>query len=124
MARAVGVVCMGGYNTFCEVLSFDKPALVVPRTTPRLEQYIRASRAQNLGLVRMLGDDGVRDPRTMATALRNLPQQAAPCGAVVPGLLDGRANVIKLTRQWLDRAPNRFAVAPEAEALAAQPGGD
>ena len=36
MARAAGVVAMGGYNTFCEILSFDKPALIVPRTVPRM----------------------------------------------------------------------------------------
>src|SRR6185437_13858911 len=35
MARAIGVVAMGGYNTFCEILSFDKRALIVPRTAPR-----------------------------------------------------------------------------------------
>ena len=57
MARAAGVVAMGGYNTFCEILSFDKPALIVPRTAPRLEQYIRAQRAAELGLVTMLSDD-------------------------------------------------------------------
>ncbi|MFQ6018023.1 MAG: glycosyltransferase family protein [Kiloniellaceae bacterium] len=114
MARAKAVVCMGGYNTFCEVLSFDKRALVVPRTTPRMEQYIRASRAQELGLVRMLVDDGMRDPRTMATALRNLPQQPLPSEVVVPGLLDGRANVVKLTRQWLKRRRGRLAVAGPA----------
>ena len=51
MARAIGVVAMGGYNTFCEILSFDKRALIVPRTAPRMEQYIRAARAQELGLV-------------------------------------------------------------------------
>ena len=28
MARAVGIVAMGGYNTFCEVLSLDKPVCV------------------------------------------------------------------------------------------------
>ena len=44
--QAIGVVAMGGYNTFCEILSFDKPGLIVPRTVPRKEQYIRASRAQ------------------------------------------------------------------------------
>ena len=37
---------MGGYNTFCEVLSFDKRALIVPRHTPRLEQAIRAEAAE------------------------------------------------------------------------------
>ena len=34
IARAAGLVAMGGYNTFCEILSFDKRALIVPRTTP------------------------------------------------------------------------------------------
>ena len=53
MAGGQGVIAMGGYNTFCEILSCDVPAIIVPRTIPRLEQYIRASRAQELGLVRM-----------------------------------------------------------------------
>ena len=56
MQKAAAVVAMGGYNTFCEILSLDKPALVVPRTRPRLEQYIRAIEAARLGLVRMLDE--------------------------------------------------------------------
>lgn len=36
------VVCMGGYNTICEVLSSKTMSLVIPRETPRKEQYIRA----------------------------------------------------------------------------------
>jgi predicted glycosyltransferase len=103
MRRAVGVVAMGGYNTFCEILSFDKRALIVPRTTPRLEQYIRASRAAELGLVKMLVDDGRRDPRRMSTALRHLPQQPAPSQTVIPGLLEGLDSVNRLTAKWLDR---------------------
>ena len=102
MARAKGVVAMGGYNTFCEILSFDKPALIVPRTVPRLEQYIRARRAAELGLVAMLSDDNARDPLRMAAALLQLAQQAPPSLTVVPGLLDGMPNVNKLTRKWLN----------------------
>jgi len=108
MDRALGVVCMGGYNTFCEVLSFNKRALVVPRTEPRLEQYLRATRAAQLGLVSVLPDDGKRDARAMATALRTLPQQPPPGETVVPGLLDGRDNVIKLARQWLYQRRRSF----------------
>jgi predicted glycosyltransferase len=96
MARAAGVVAMGGYNTFCEILSFDKPALLVPRTTPRREQYIRASRAQELGLLSMLEDDGVYDVDRMSTAIRQLLQQRPPSSVVVPGLLDGLDNVNRL----------------------------
>ncbi len=89
-AGASGVICMGGYNTFCEVLSFDKRAVIVPRTTPRLEQWIRASRAEDLGLVRML--DEKRDGLTadsMIRAIRELPIQPLPSQAIESGLLDG-----------------------------------
>ncbi|MCF6247775.1 MAG: glycosyltransferase [Desulfobacula sp.] len=36
------VVCMGGYNTICESLSSKTMSLVIPRETPRKEQFIRA----------------------------------------------------------------------------------
>jgi len=38
MVDAAGLVTMGGYNTFCEILSFDRPAILLPRATPRAEQ--------------------------------------------------------------------------------------
>ena len=100
---AEGVVCMGGYNTFCEVLSFDKRAVIVPRTVPRLEQWIRASRAEELGLVRML--DETRDGMTadaMIAAIRNLPHQNKPSEAGADGLLDGLDVVIKRGRALMD----------------------
>jgi predicted glycosyltransferase len=89
-AGAEGVVCMGGYNTFCEVLSFDKRAVIVPRTVPRLEQWIRASRAEQLDLVRMLDEarDGMT-PDAMIAAIRDLPSQGKPSEAGANGLLDG-----------------------------------
>jgi predicted glycosyltransferase len=114
MDRALGVVCMGGYNTFCEILSFNKRALVVPRTEPRMEQHIRATRAAQLGLVSVLADDSRREAQVMATALRTLPQQPPPSETVVPGLLDGRDNVIKLARQWLRRRRRGLSVASAA----------
>jgi len=103
MARAKGVVAMGGYNTFCEILSFDKPALILPRTVPRLEQFIRAERAAELGLVAMLSDENARDPLRMAAALLQLTQQRPPSSVVIPGLLDGMGSVNRLARKWLDR---------------------
>ena len=104
IANATAIVAMGGYNTFCEILSFDKRALIVPRTRPRLEQFIRASRSQEFGLVKMLVheapynlDFNSPDWRPMATALRHLPQQALPSEVILPGLLDGLDNVNRLT---------------------------
>lgn len=103
MANSVGVVAMGGYNTFCEILSFDKRAIIVPRTMPRLEQWIRASRAQDLGLTRMVEDDRRYDPAVMAAALRALPKQKKPSEVIVPGLLEGLVNVNRLVSPWLAR---------------------
>ena len=102
VAGAAGVVAMGGYNTFCEVLSLDKRALIVPRTTPRLEQFIRASSAARLGLVSMLADDGRYDAAVMAAALRALPRQNRPSEVVVPGLLEGLTNVSRRVAPWVE----------------------
>jgi len=100
---AVGIVAMGGYNTFCEILSFDKPSLIVPRTRPRLEQYIRAHRAQELGLLVTLNQDNGRDTQRMATALRQLTQQNRPSEIILPGLLDGLSNINRLVAQHLTK---------------------
>ena len=108
---AQGVICMGGYNTFCEVLSFDKPAVILPRKVPRLEQYIRASHAEDLGLCRML--DETRDGLTaqaMIKAIRGLPDQPAPSRAFVDGLMDGLEMVNARVRALLS---NRSSCAAE-----------
>jgi predicted glycosyltransferase len=115
MDRAAGVVSMGGYNTFCEILSFDKKALIVPRTRPRQEQLIRAEAARDAGLIDMLDPELGRDPQMMATALRQLPQQGLPSDAIVPGLLDGLPNVCRLVARSFThphRGPAPLDVAP------------
>lgn len=116
LASASGVVAMGGYNTFCEILSLDKRALIVPRCRPRMEQYIRASRAHELGLVNMLSDEGGRDPSQMARALRNLPDQRRPSEVVMPGLLDGLDNIHRLVATRLLRR-KRWYRAPIAASV-------
>ncbi len=89
MSKACAIVAMGGYNTFCEILAADKPALIVPRTVPRLEQFIRAERMSKLGLVRMLVDDDSRSVGAMAEAIKALPLQPAPSTVKVEGYLAG-----------------------------------
>jgi len=103
MDQAIAVVAMGGYNTFCEILSFDKPALLLPRVAPRREQLIRAEKARELGLVSMLDISGATDAHLMATVLRQLPQQSPPSSQVIPGLLDGLKNVNLLADRLFNR---------------------
>jgi predicted glycosyltransferase len=112
MADALGIASMGGYNTFCEVLSFDKRALIVPRHAPRLEQTIRAEAATKLGLARMLRepDEGTTgDPAAMVKALAALPHQPAPSVSAIPGLLDGLPKIISLSSAWFGRAASPAA---------------
>ncbi|KQT86125.1 glycosyltransferase [Aurantimonas sp. Leaf443] len=110
--RAAGVVAMGGYNTFCEILSFDKPAVVVPRRQPRLEQFIRASRAEELGLLRTLSEEEHGDASAMAGAIRSLPAQALPNTAAVPGILAGLDRICELTDRLI--ADRRSSSSPKA----------
>lgn len=81
MDRASGLVGMCGYNTFCEIISFDVPTLFVPRTHPRKEQFIRAMRAHELGLTQVLDADQAVDPEKMADALHALPHSPRPSEA-------------------------------------------
>jgi predicted glycosyltransferase len=94
LAEAQGVVAMGGYNTFCEILSLDKPAIIVPRTHPRREQVIRAEAAERLGLLRMLLPERDGDSAAvMAEAIKALAYQRRPSEFRIPGLMDGLRTV-------------------------------
>jgi predicted glycosyltransferase len=95
LERATAVVGMCGYNTFCEVLSFDKKALFVPRTHPREEQYIRASRARELGLCEMLTPEEASIPKVLAQKLNNLPELENPSGALEKSYLGGLETICR-----------------------------
>jgi len=51
IAAADLVISMGGYNTICEILTQQTPALIIPRQSPRKEQLIRAQRLKSKGLL-------------------------------------------------------------------------
>jgi predicted glycosyltransferase len=97
--RAAAVACLGGYNTFCEVVSLNKRCLIVPRVTPRAEQLLRADAAQGLGLVQTLDPERLT-PETLADALVRLPHQPLPASHRIPGLLDGLRYISATVLRW------------------------
>lgn len=101
MNGASAIVAMGGYNTFCEILSFDKPALLIPRTEPREEQLIRARRASELGLVDMLTPTQAADPACLTAALRALPNRPVPSQNADPLKLEGLPRIAEVVGGWL-----------------------
>ncbi|MXZ80817.1 MAG: hypothetical protein F4Z15_05505 [Gammaproteobacteria bacterium] len=94
MKHAEGIVAMGGYNTFCEILSFDRRALLVPRETPRLEQKIRSDYALENGLASVLYHEHNANTGLMSEALHRLPRQPAPSLSASPGMLRGLDGII------------------------------
>jgi len=104
MRDSEGVVAMGGYNTFCEVLSFDKKALLVPRYTPREEQLVRVRNAAKLGLVNMLDAKRYPEASLMARALNGLVDQLLPSAVMDPGMLDGLEKVADLVEPLMQAA--------------------
>jgi predicted glycosyltransferase len=104
IAGAKAVVAMGGYNTYCEILSFDKPALIVPRVAPREEQLIRAQRASELGLIEMLLPEESEDPLRLAEVLKRLPDRAPPSqtGNGQGMRLEGLSHISEIVGDWLD----------------------
>ena len=122
VARARAVLCMGGYNTFCEVLTYDRPALIVPRMVPRREQLLRAERAAKLGLVRVLIDPmeaagKPRDPAVLAAELDALMDQPAPSTVMDHTLLSGFQVVTERVRPWLGKIER--PTAPSVASVAA-----
>jgi predicted glycosyltransferase len=103
IAGAKAVVAMGGYNTYCEILSFDKPALIVPRVAPRKEQLIRARRAAELGLVEMFLPDEAEDALRFAGALKALPHRDPPSKSNPHLRLQGLGNISQIVETWLDQ---------------------
>lgn len=101
LKQADRVITMGGYNSVCEALSFEIPALIVPRVKPRLEQWIRAERLQRLGLVDVLHPDclnsstlsgWLRQPRVRPRAREKINLNGLDCLSRMAGdlLLGGR----------------------------------
>jgi predicted glycosyltransferase len=103
IAGAKAVVAMGGYNTYCEILSFDKPALIVPRVAPRQEQLIRARRAAQLGLIEMFLPEEADDSLKFAAALKALPERDPPSKSNPDLRLLGLGHISEIVGSWFDQ---------------------
>ncbi len=78
MVAADAVVSMGGYNTVCEILSLGKRAIVVPRTEPVQEQWIRAERMAEMGLFQAIHPDQLTPEGLMQALLAQLAATSRP----------------------------------------------
>lgn len=68
------VVSMAGYNTVCELLSFGRNAILVPRAEPVKEQLIRARLLAAAGLFEIVEPDRLTPETLLTKVLASLKQ--------------------------------------------------
>lgn len=72
------VIAMGGYNTICELAYAGASALIVPRTSPRREQLLRAQRLAERGVVHLLLPEAALPDALIREVLEGLDRPRPP----------------------------------------------
>jgi predicted glycosyltransferase len=91
VAVADCIVAMAGYNTVCDVLSYRRPAVFVPRSGPVREQSHRANRLQEWGAAEVVRPSELSS-RELAKAIRSVISGGEP--PAPPVSLDGVRNAL------------------------------
>jgi predicted glycosyltransferase len=94
MEAADAVVSMGGYNTICEILSADKPAVIVPRIKPSQEQLMRCQRMENKAFFTTVHPDDLT-PELLIQEVTNLLKNPKRHSQIDLGGLDRISNYVK-----------------------------
>ncbi|WGW13470.1 glycosyltransferase [Saxibacter everestensis] len=104
------VVSMGGYNSVCELMGTNVPALIVPRSSVRAEQRLRAEGLAAAGLVEHCRQRDLSPARLTEWFARNLDKRVLRGGLQLSGLRVAG----ELAAQLLDGSP------PSARAYSAR----
>jgi predicted glycosyltransferase len=83
---AAAIVTMAGYNSLCEVLAWEKKAVVVPRTGPSAEQRMRSTLFSRRSLIRSINPERLTSERLGAGLYRLLAEEDVPNLANIPPL--------------------------------------
>jgi ATP-binding cassette subfamily B protein len=91
IAAADCVVSMAGYNTVCDIMSYRRRSVLVPRAQPSKEQSLRAQRLREWGVADVIQAEELR-PEALADAIETalaepaLPSEPLPLGGVEEAL--------------------------------------
>jgi predicted glycosyltransferase len=116
---AAAVVTMAGYNSLCEVLAWEKKAVVVPRTGPSAEQRMRSTLFSRRSLIRAIQPERLTSERLGAGLHRLLTAEDVPNRDNIPPL-DGAQRAADML---LDRVQARSRRRPRAPVVAAEAAG-
>ncbi|MFQ5651529.1 MAG: glycosyltransferase family protein [bacterium] len=99
------VVSMGGYNSTCEILSFRKRAVIIPRILPVAEQYIRTKRLAELGLVNMIHPEDLTPGTLLETVEKTAVQDDLLVNLTDKIDLTGLQRITDLVKGLMARVP-------------------
>lgn len=117
------VVCMGGYNTLCEVATLRKRAIVVPRVHPVEEQAIRAECLARAGVVQVVRpeDFGADHLVSVVHAQLRSDLESLPASLDLTALPRVTRHVRALLRQRRSAGPTTRTVARTRSSASATP---
>jgi ATP-binding cassette subfamily B protein len=93
IAEADCVVSMAGYNTVCDIMSYRRRSVLVPRARPSREQSLRAQQLRARGVASVIQADELR-PESLADAIENALDEPAPSRGALPlGGIESALNV-------------------------------
>jgi predicted glycosyltransferase len=108
---------MGGYNTICELLTLGKRAIVIPRINPVQEQWIRAERMAQLGLLRAIHPDKLTSVNLMQAIDEELSGTNPPHQCQYQINLKGLAGVCEAIAGLLEQADPQTTFIPRKKTL-------
>ena len=86
LAHADCVVSMAGYNTVCDILSYKRRSVLVPRAGPSKEQSLRAERLREWGVAEVVRPEELHE-NGLADAITNaLRRSSSPVPVPLAGL--------------------------------------
>ena len=118
MAVADAVVSMGGYNSVCEALVAGKPLVIVPRSTHKIEQQIRAETLASRGLARYVHPKELSGEKLASALEWALSRDRQAHSALVRELIlsfDGATRLTEYLGRWLGQG--RVRVSHPAEEI-------
>jgi ATP-binding cassette subfamily B protein len=101
LARADCVVGMAGYNTVCDVLSYRRPAVLVPRPGPSQEQSLRAGWLESWEAAEVVRTQELSG-RALAGAIEKALSRGRP--PLPPVSLDGLRQALDVLDATLEQA--------------------
>jgi predicted glycosyltransferase len=111
IAEADCVVSMAGYNTVCDVMSYRRRSILVPRARPSREQSLRAQRLRACGVAKVIRADDLC-PESLAAAIENALEEPAPSPGPLP--LGGIESALNVFDDVCDHeVADRIAISPE-----------